>query len=319
MSQIAALEARIQAVETSYQAAEARVLTVEAELRSKDAAEANLRQLYERSVAKCNDLDESIQSIQRKYQDALNDRGSAQHDLNEALSEQATLRQRFDARVAELAKVREEKAAINAELIAAREALATSAIPEIAEFNTLKDELRAARGEYERSQKKITNMQSEIEYMRGHYQTASSAAADAQSEVDGLREQIETLSRKASDNAREIHLIQSSEEIKQYLERIDQRDATIGELEKELEKKSEELRMVMNGRRSTRGTSVPRSPRMGTMSPNVRERPISRVLGSGVGSRGNSPAPGDALPHKSLFGESLFAEKGAARFGNHLT
>jgi len=89
---------------------------------------------------------------------------------------------------------------------------------------------------------------------------------------------------------------------------------------KELEKKSDEIKAFLNGRRPTRGTSVPRSPRMGTMSPNVRERPIARVFGSGVGSRGNSPAPGDAhTPHRGTFGEALYADKGSGRWGNPLT
>lgn len=164
-------------------------------------------------------------------------------------------------------------------------------------------------------------MQSEMDYMRGHYQTASSAAADARSEIDELKEENGVLARKASNNALEIHKIQSSEEIKQLMDRIDELQASNVEMDRELERKNEELRTLMNGRRSTRGTSVPRSPRMGTMSPNVRERPISRVLGSGVGSRGNSPAPGDGPPFRGAFGfgDVLFPEKGAARWGNHLS
>lgn len=229
------------------------------------------------------------------------------------------MRQRYGARTAELTKIRGDKAVTDAELSAARKALSSSTIPAIAEFNKLEDELNAMRAENLRLQKRVANMQSEIEYMRGNYQTASSAAADVANEVLALKEENAVLARKASDNAKQIHLIQASSEIKQHLDHIEEIENQKAELERELNKKSEELKTLLHGRRATRATSVPRSPRMGTMSPNVRDR---RVLGAGagVGSRGNSPAPGDAgLPYKGTFGDALmYSEKGSGRWGNHL-
>lgn len=286
---------------------------------SNEAAEAELKQHNQRLEAQCDDLEKSIQTIQPKYQEALNEQGKAQYDLAETNNTMNTLRQKLEARVLDANKLREEKAVLSADLAAARQALASSEVPDIAEFNKLKEDLATARGEIDRYQKRITNLNSEMEYMRSNYQNASSAAADAQSEISILREDNAVLKRKASSNAREIHAIQASEEIKQHLQRIKGLEAAKTELMKELEKKSEELNALKNGRRSTRGTSVPRSPRMGTMSPGVRERPIARVFGSGVGSRGNSPAPGEASAYRSPFGDALYPDKGPARFGNHLS
>jgi len=225
------------------------------------------------------------------------------------------MREKHDLRMAELTKAREEKVATNAELCVARTALSTSAIPEIAAFSKLKEELITVRKENERLQKRLASLQSEAEYMRGNYQNASSAAADAVNELNELKEENEVLQRKASDNARRIHEIQASNEIKQHLETVEQLEAEMAEKDRELEKKNEELRALLNGRRQTRGTSVPRSPRMGTMSPG--QRPISRVL-SGVGSRGNSPAPGDGAPFRGTFSDALFQPPGSNRWGNHL-
>jgi hypothetical protein len=77
-------------------------------------------------------------------------------------------------------------------------------------------------------------------------------------------------------------------------------------LEAEPEKKDAELKAILNGRTATRGTSVPRSPRIGSaMSPGPR--PISnRVSNPGL-VRGN-------------FGGPLFQQGplGTARWGNHL-
>jgi chromosome segregation ATPase len=289
---------------------------LEIELKDRDASEAELFQQNQKLESRCQGLEKSIQDIQPKYQEALNERGRFEHEMNESLSREKTLRQRYDSRVAELTKLKEEKATGDAELSAAREALSTSAIPEIAELNTLKGELNTAREENKRLEKRIASMQNDLEYMRTNYQQASSAAAEAANEINDLKSELATAQRKASENAVRIHEIQASDEIKQHLSRIDELETEKAEMERELEKKSEELRTLMNGRRSTRGTSVPHSPRMGTMSPSTR--PMARVL-SGVGSRGNSPAPGDGTAFRGQFaGDALFTTGSGARWGNHL-
>ena len=232
------------------------------------------------------------------------------------------MRQKLDASTAELAKVREEKALVDAELVTARTALSTSSIPEAAELQKLKDELSTAKIETEKANKKIANAAHEMEYVRGNYQKASSAAAEMCNELNELKVLNATLTRKASDSAVEIHRIQASSEIKQHLQRISGLEGEKAECERELEKKTEELRTLLNGRRTTRGTSVPRSPRMGTMSPGQNSRPMARVL-SGVGSRGNSPAPSGGegvFRGPGTFGDALFAPMGGVnRWGHHLS
>lgn len=166
-------------------------------------------------------------------------------------------------------------------------------------------------------------MQNDLEFIRNQYQTASYEAAESSRRVDALEETIAKLSVKASDNAVHIHKIHHSSEIQQHLDRVKELTADNEELERELEKKSEELRVLMNGRRQTRGTSVPRSPRMGagTMSPGSRPA-MGRVIGNfggQNGSRGNSPAPGDVGMRGSQFGEALFqGPSNSGRWGNHL-
>ena len=254
--------------------------------------------------------------MQPKYQEALNDRDRFEYDMREAASRASTLQQRLDLRVSELNKLKEEKAASDAELAAARAALAGSAIPEVAELGRMREEVVAVRAENERLNKRITSMLNELEYMRTNYQQASSAAAEAVSDLNDVKAELNAAQQKASDNAVRIHEIQASSEITQHLARIRELEAEKAATEWELEKKSEELKAMLNGRRATRGTSVPRSPRMGTMSPG--SRPMARVLS--VGSRGTSPAPGDGPPYRGTFtGEALFTTAPpSSRFGNHL-
>lgn len=236
--------------------------------------------------------------------------------MKESVSREKTLLQRLEVRITELNKLREEKSACDAELSAARIALVSSAIPEVAEFNRMKDEVQMVRGENERLNKRLGNMQNELEYMRTNYQRASSAAGEAVSELKEVKDELSAARRKASANALQIHQYQASSEIRQHISRIEELEAQKAEAERELEKKSEELKALLNGRRTTRGTSVPRSPRMGTMSPG--SRPMARVLS--VGSRGNSPAPGDGPPYRGTFhGDALFTTApGSSRWGNHL-
>ena len=137
--------------------------------------------------------------------------------------------------------------------------------------------------------------------------------------------EIEKLRVKASENSVKIHEIQRSNEIASHVGTIRQLRAEKIGLEKELEKKAAELSALMNGRRPTRGTSVPRSPRMGGAVPSPGPaRAMGRVLQmggvGGNGSRGNSPASGDLAAGRAYnFGEILYGQPPTgSRFGNHL-
>jgi len=283
-------------------------------LQSKDATEAELRQHNERLEAQCKDLEDSIRNIQPKYQEALNERGNFEVKMIKAAQAQKEIQKSHDSRKEELVRLRGQKSTMEAELRTARTALTSSTIPQVAELYQSKEELVAAKVENERLQKRISNMNNDLEYMRSNYQNASSAASEAFNELSSLKEENDILKRKASDNAAEIHRIQASNETKIYLTRINELDGEKKELERELGKKNEELKTIMNGRRSTRGTSVPRSPMTNTMSPNMR---IHR--GIGVSSRGNSPGPGESV-------RGIFSTDGPPQYGtptrawpNHLT
>ncbi|KAF4632195.1 hypothetical protein G7Y89_g5928 [Cudoniella acicularis] len=260
-----------------------RIRDLEQDIAKREVAEAELRQRNESLEARCKDLESSIREIQPKFQEALNDQG---------------------------------KETAEEELKAVRIQLSSSTVPEIAEFNKIADELRAENTVKERLEKRILSIQNEVEFLRNQYQTTSSAAAEKSKQLERVQEELEKAQEKADENKVRIHEIYNSSEVQQHLDRIKDMTAENEELERELEKKSEEVRALMNGRRQTRGASVPRSPRMGqgTMSPNAR--PMGRVMSNR--SRGNSPAPGD-VPVRGQFSEALFqAPPGSGRWGNHL-
>lgn len=145
--------------------------------------------------------------------------------------------------------------------------------------------LKKAEENVESLTKRVKAAQTEGEYARKMYQDASTTAASLRSENVDLTAQIDELRRKASDNLAAIQKTQAESETKTYLRRIRALQIELREREMDLDRTKDELRQIRSARRDTRGGSVPRSPRMGMMSP----RP-GRAYGASA-SRGTSPAP----------------------------
>ncbi|KAL6889650.1 hypothetical protein HDV57DRAFT_508014 [Trichoderma longibrachiatum] len=147
--------------------------------------------------------------------------------------------------------------------------------------------LQEAQAKITMLEKRLENAHKEADYIRSTYQDAASRASELQSENNQLRKQNEDLRGKAAENSVRIHEIQERNTAHIYLQQIAELRAQIQSREMELERAREELRQLKNGRRETRQSSVPRSPRMGMMSP----RTVARGYG-GPSSRGASPAAG---------------------------
>ena len=294
-----------------------KVTQLELELQGKEASEQALREEKRNLEAQVADFELSNQRILPRYQEALNERGEAQHDMRSALERERSAKQKADRLAEDLSKLKEAKELVDSKLSDATAALANSEIPAVAETEKLKSELAAAKEENAALKKRLENTQGTVNYMQESYQTASSAATAAATEVIELQEEIGKIRIYANNNILEVHKINTASSLREQLDRIDELTTQKAEVEQQLERKSEELRSMLNGRRPTRGTSVPRSPRMNnTMSPR------NRVLGST--SRGNSPAPGDVFAsNRNTFGDALLFTSGGpsvtGRWGQHLS
>ncbi|KOS19365.1 hypothetical protein ESCO_000393 [Escovopsis weberi] len=132
-------------------------------------------------------------------------------------------------------------------------------------------------------EKRLENSHEDESYVKNAYQDASAAAAAMKSELDSLKALNEELGKKASANAVRIHEIQATNSAINHVRRIEELKTQVRDREAELDRAREELKQLKNGRRETRGVSVPHSPRMGVLSPRVNK-------GYGSASRGTSPA-----------------------------
>ncbi|KAL7913816.1 hypothetical protein GGI35DRAFT_438672 [Trichoderma velutinum] len=145
-------------------------------------------------------------------------------------------------------------------------------------------------------EKRLENAHKDTDYIRNLYQDAGSTASGLKSENNQLRSQNEELAKKASENSVKIHEIQERDTINIFVAQVAELKLQIQQRERELDLANEELRQLKNGRRETRQSSVPRSPRMGMLSP------LTRTYG-GPGSRGASPALGAGIEGMQLYGQ----------------
>ncbi|KAG9234408.1 hypothetical protein BJ875DRAFT_461588 [Amylocarpus encephaloides] len=283
------------------------VADYEDKLRSNAARESELRLQNQTLNEKFKELELNISEIiQPKYQDALNDRNRFEQQVDKANKRATFLQEKAETRTADFTKATEAQKKSEEELTTARALLSASTVPEIAELHKARDEIRTLQLKNEKLEKKCKVTEDDQAFIRDQYQTASSQAAEALRQNREYEEEFQTLREKVDENNVRIHEIYHGSEIKQHLQHIEELKAEKEEIRKELDKKTEELKALMNGRRPTRGTSVPRSPRLGTSTMSPRERPIARIFAGG--SRGNSPAPSG--------GEMM--QGASVRFGQHL-
>ncbi|VUC36868.1 unnamed protein product [Clonostachys rosea] len=134
-------------------------------------------------------------------------------------------------------------------------------------------------------EKRLETSHKNEEYVRQLYQDATASTSALRAENQTLKELSEDLKKKASDNLRSIHEMNNNNAAREYLRQISDLQTRLKDREMELDRAREELRQLKNGRRETRQVSVPRSPRMGMMSP----RPGRTAFGAS--SRAGSPVP----------------------------
>ncbi|KAF7942881.1 uncharacterized protein EAE97_006335 [Botrytis byssoidea] len=261
--------------------------------------------------SRCEDYEGSIKRIQPKFQRALDERARFEHENAQAVKRLSEYERKLEIEGSAAAKLREENASLRIELSVAQTSLATSTVPSVAELQKTKDELRDARAEIERLKKNHASAEKRADYAASLYQEHSQQTHEMRNQLEVLQSERKGLQSEASAARVEIQKVNHDGIIQQQLDSINELKRELAERERMLESVSRQLESYQNGRRTTRGTSVPRSPRMNNMSPRPRVMG-SMAPGSNTASRGNSPAPG-------VFAGDLFQGGDAGRrFGAHL-
>ena len=154
----------------------------------------------------------------------------------------------------------------------------------VTENNDAELQLKEAKGTIQGLEKRLQNAQSDCDYVRDQYQNATTAAGAASKEASMFKEQIDKFKKASEVDIVRIHQIYDDSAKRAFVEQIKDLQILLRERDVEIDRLREERQnIIRNGRRDTRGASVPRSPHMGVISP----RPPRF---GGNSSRGTSPA-----------------------------
>lgn len=304
---------------------------LEERLKEKEKSEESYREMARSLEDQLKSHAKTIRGIQSRFMDAVRDRGKFDAERETAVKAAMETSRRMEALTAEVVKTKEQNALLESRLADATAAHTSTDSPDLTRFADQEQKLREAEARIESLQKKVANGENELQYTRQIYQEATTAMSDHEREKAELAKRIKDLEQKASNNLLEIHRINVANQASATDHMLEEQKAIVRDRERELERARDELRNALGrnaGRRETRQGSVPRSPRLGVMSP----RPGGPAGGSGTamglglgpssrgtagaGSRGTSPAPvpgfdapGGLVP---LFGQP----PGAGRWGH---
>ncbi|KAG5943013.1 hypothetical protein E4U53_007118 [Claviceps sorghi] len=189
--------------------------------------------------------------------------------------------------------------------------------------------LEEAQEKTQMLEKRLQNAHRDADYARSLYQDATATSSALRGENENLKEQVADLGKKTEETLGRVHAIQADVATKQYLLQIRNLKAQLREREIELDCAKDELRLLKNGRRETRQVSVPRSPRMGMMSPRTGRATYGSSTGNSGGasaSRAGSPAmstsAADGVPISGVLAGVQFMTHlqgpGNGRWRNHL-
>lgn len=217
-------------------------------------------------------LESELDKLRNEWEDKKAQLEQAHLHINKELETQ-------EKQAAHISKVTASCAQLEEELKTAHEALQSSSIPEIAELEALKAEVRTLCSQKELAEKKLSSQNNDYEYMRTQYQEASAAAADSGSTIRNLTEKLEEAHHKAQGEAARLAEINRENNSEQARAHIQQLKVELAHREKLLQKQAEEIKA---GRKAavgvmTRGTSAysSKSPKNGSRanSPHHSGRP----------------------------------------------
>ncbi|KUI57938.1 hypothetical protein VP1G_05232 [Cytospora mali] len=226
----------------------------------------------------------TVRQFQPKYKNAMKDRRDFEEERDKVLKEKEKTQKLLDASETKVSKLSDEKREIETKL----QELTKSENPGTAAAAQREVDLKGSQEMVASLERQITYLKKDVDFTRSRYQDASDKAAALGEENAELRKRVADLETKASDNVVKLRQISVDTARKEAWRLYQDEKAQRLDRERELDKKNEELRAYKSrfSGRETRGSSVPRSPRVRQVS----SRNTSPVADGGNGS-GNGSGP----------------------------
>ncbi|EFQ29797.1 uncharacterized protein GLRG_04941 [Colletotrichum graminicola M1.001] len=284
-----------------------KVSELEYQLEEKTALEMNLRKHVTNLSKRVKSHDKTINLIQERHMAALRERSQYEAQRDEAQKNEGKAWEESWHWQNKAKTLEQELKQKNTTL---EEALVNAGTVATETFREKTEELNRALAKIAELEKKLESRDGELGYARDAYQTANHANSELARENRDLKEQVDLLQKSAVGNLAQVQNVNAGEQVKEMQRQIAETQAISKDREKELARVEKELRALKNGRRETRQQSVPRSPRLGMMSPRT-----GRAAG-GSASRGTSPTPHESAGGTPVPGLQFFNTPANGRWGH---
>lgn len=231
----------------------------------------------------------TVRKLGSKYKEAIGDRGKFQLDRDNTHKRVVYLEKQVQRNEAKLEQVRLDKQQFEKERLDNLQELSKSDNPEVA----LAAKTQISEDTLELTNKaliqKIELKAKEADYANTSYREVSQQMASVTKENKELKLRIRELETRANANVAEIRHINNARMDDQLRSMYEQEKAMRLDREKEIERKNEEMRnyKARFGGRDTRGSSVPRSPRVRQIN-SRNTSPVGDNGGGGMNGNGSN-------------------------------
>lgn len=263
--------------------------------RSNEAREEALRRKVSSLSERLAEHVTALEDVQYRHEEQRAHLVKTRAERDEAYTAASAARARLAGRDEVINKLKGERDEYKAQLYEAKAALHSHVVPEMADMEKLKSKMEDVEREKGKLESRVDSARREADYVRSLYQDVSSKAAALAAERGEMEEKLGDLEKRATNAAAQARLASRDGANKALRAEIKKLRLEIGDRERVLKGKNEEIAKMKEkerGRMGTRGGSVPRSP--GKLSSPMRlELPRNSAMGSRATSpRRASPAAG---------------------------
>lgn len=249
--------------------------------------EKRLHSLLQEAQARVAEHAQALAALQYRHEDQRTQLIDTMSERDAAIATAQKAVERMNDLNKTASALRAERDELKTNLMTCQAALLNHSVPERADFERLRQDKEQAVKEKADFERRLKTAQDDLDYARDMYQTSSSQAQALASQTKDLENRLShTQNRATGEQARARQMTLDAQaknmarENKQLRQRLEERETSLKLKDEELAK----LREASRGRMGTRGSSVPRSPRMAS--------PMKLAAGS-PSSRQGSPAAGD--------------------------
>lgn len=234
-----------------------------------------------------DDYANTVRRFQPKFMQATAERAQYEAERDHAKKAQDDAETKLQRVLVNLEKVTSDKQRLerlHEDAKSSNQDVAVSAALELAEHKF--------QAERDAAKRKLKAVNENTTYVSDNWRETSSALGTLRQQYAVLQLRVKDLEQRASDNIVEIHRMNNEGQRKQLRTMYEQERGLRLDREKEIERKNEEIRSYKSrfSGRETRGSSVPRSPRI-----RITSRNTSPVNDNGAGGNSNGHGVGGTL------------------------